>query len=60
LGKVVKKYYLNNNGKNNYEIIWDGLNDNNKSVSSGLYFGVVKSNGLEAKNTSTIKMVYLK
>ena len=60
LGKVVKKYYLNNNGKNNYEIIWDGLNDNNKSVSSGFYYGVVKSNDLEAKNTSTIKMVYLK
>ena len=60
LGEVVKKYYLKDNGKNNYEIIWDGSNDNNKSVSSGFYFGVVKSNDLKVKNTKTIKMIYLK
>ncbi len=66
VGRLVKKYHLDNKGQIKYEIIWDGLNDNNQSVSSGFYLGVLKSDLPEGlgnsnlKSTRIIKMIYLK
>ena len=59
LGRLVRRYYLTG-GKNKYEIIWDGLNDNKKSISSGFYFGILKEGDSKVRNTKTIKMIYLK
>lgn len=59
-GRLVKKYHLDKKGQNKYEITWNGLNENNKSVSSGFYLGVLKSDDPKTQNTKTTKMIYLK
>jgi len=60
IGRLIKKYYLDKREQNKYEILWNGINENNKYVSSGVYLGVLKSDDSKTQSTKTIKMIYLK
>lgn len=59
-GKQVRKYHITNNGQNNFEVIWNGLDDNNKNVSSGFYLGVLRPDDPGIKYTRSIKMILLR
>ncbi|MBC8385057.1 MAG: S8 family peptidase [Candidatus Cloacimonetes bacterium] len=52
-GQQIKKYSLFNN---KYSILWDGRDDDNKPVSSGIYFYKMSVGGF----TSTKKMILMK
>ena len=45
---------------NNHIVTWNGKNDNNKSVSSGVYFYKMISESNSGEYTSTKKMILLK
>ena len=47
-------------GANNHVITWNGKDDNNKPVSSGVYFYKMISEGNSGDYTSTKKMILLK
>ncbi len=55
-GKEVKTLIQSNQSAGWYNQIWNGLNNQNTQVSTGVYFARVTS----GKNSETIKMVYLK
>ena len=56
LGKKVKEIYNQETNIGKYNFSWDGKNDMNGKVNSGLYLFKVVFN----ENTKTIKSVYLK
>ena len=55
-GKVIKHLVNQNLSKGVYEFIWDGTNDSQHLVSSGIYFYSLESLGVRLTN----KMLYLK
>ncbi len=56
LGEKVRTLYQGVAAPGEYQILWDGLDDNNRSVSTGIYFCQLKSNN----SIITRKMLYLK
>jgi flagellar hook assembly protein FlgD len=38
LGQIVRTLHLQIRGSGIYNVVWDGLNDNGVSLSSGIYF----------------------
>ena len=56
-GQLVRTLSEEKDAGYNKSIVWDGRDNNNKSVSSGMYFYKMKSNG---RYTSTKKMILLK
>ncbi len=56
-GQRVKSLVRDNLVKGNHSIIWDGVNDSGKPVSSGIYFYKLSVNGL---SKSTKKCLLLK
>jgi len=53
-GQKIKQYLISHNQSS---IIWDGTDANNQSVSSGIYYSVIKDNG---KNIASRKMLLMK
>ncbi len=56
LGQKVKTLVSGNVAAGNHQVTWRGLDDNNKNVSSGIYFYRMKSGNY----TSTKKMILMK
>jgi hypothetical protein len=50
------EFYNRVHDKNDFTIVWDGTDENNRSVSSGIYFYRLKS----VETTMTRKMVLIK
>ncbi len=55
-GQLVKVVYNGKIDPGNFEIKWDGLNENGLSVPSGIYFANLRTN----EATNIIKMMILK
>jgi hypothetical protein len=55
-GQKVKTLVNENNAVGDYNILWNGIDDNGKDVSSGIYFYRLESNDY----TSTKKMILMK
>ena len=55
-GQKVKTLVSDYHAANNYSTVWNGTNDNNESVSSGIYFYKMKC----GNHTSLKKMILLK
>jgi len=61
-GQKVRNIYSNlchpepveGRGKNNYSILWDGTDENNQSVSSGIYFYKLRIDGKDIKSKKMI------
>ena len=56
-GQLVKKYQKDNQDSGSYSTIWNGLDMNNKKVSSGIYFYKLENN---RKTIDTKKMLLIK
>ncbi|MCD4796335.1 MAG: T9SS type A sorting domain-containing protein, partial [Candidatus Cloacimonetes bacterium] len=59
-GQQIKQYSISNNQcatAHKYSIVWDGTDDNGKSVSSGVYFYKLKAGDID---TQTRKMILMK
>lgn len=56
LGEVVKTFEINDNNKNVIELLWEGKNDNNEELASGIYIFTVRGQGF----SKSIKLVYMK
>lgn len=60
-GKKIKSFRLNSQKLGHYSVIWDGRNDKGVFVSSGVYYGNLKSFSKYGKNfSSSLKMVLIK
>ncbi len=55
-GQLVKTLFIQLNGKGDYSVFWDGLNELNKSVSSGVYLYKISCR----KHHSSGKMILIK
>lgn len=55
-GQLVKSIYSGYQEKGTYQMIWDGKDDNNNSVSSGIYYASLKT----SKQNIVKKMLLLK
>ncbi|MEJ5352413.1 MAG: VIT domain-containing protein [Melioribacteraceae bacterium] len=56
LGEIVKTFELRDNNKNIIELFWDGKNDNNEELASGIYIFTLRGEGF----SKSIKLVYMK
>ena len=56
IGQVVKTLVNESQKPSQYEVAWDGKNDEGVSVGSGIYFYSIEVNGFEQTN----KMILLK
>ncbi len=56
LGEVVKTFEINNNNQNIIELFWNGKNDNNEELTSGIYIFTVRGAGF----SKSVKLVYMK
>ena len=56
LGQKVRTYDLGERAPGRYDIMWDGMNERGKTVSSGIYFYRFESD----KFTQTKKLVLIK
>ena len=56
LGRVVVNLLNEEVDAGNYSMVWNGLNDNNKKVASGVYFALLKT----SQEFKIIKMMLLK
>ena len=59
-GQLVKTLVDDQREANNYTVTWNGTDDSNKSVSSGVYFYKMISEGNIGRYTSTKKMILMK
>ena len=59
-GQLVKTLVNEVKESGNYTVTWNGTNNSNKSVSSGVYFYKMISEGNSGRYTSTKKMILLK
>ena len=59
-GEKVRTLVDKNLASNNHIVSWNGVDDNNKSVASGVYFYKLISDGNSGRYTSTKKMILLK
>jgi len=56
LGQKVRSLVNEEHPAGEYTVVWDGRDDNGRSVSSGVYFGVMRAGG----DQSVRRMVLLK
>jgi len=56
LGEVVKTFEINDNNRSVIELHWEGKNDNNEELASGIYIFTVRGQGF----SKSIKLVYMK
>jgi hypothetical protein len=59
-GQLVKTLIDEQREANNYTVIWNGRDNSSKSVSSGVYFYKMVSEGNIGRYTSTKKMILMK
>ena len=59
-GQLVKTLVNEVKESGNYTVTWNGTNNSNRSVSSGVYFYKMVSEGNSGRYTSTKKMILLK
>jgi len=56
LGQIVRKFSIEQNPQNQYQIIWQGKNDTGNEVSSGTYFFVASTQ----QKQYSLKLLFLK
>jgi len=55
IGQTIKTYQLKNNkGIYRTEVEWDGHNDSDQPVTSGIYFVILKSSGIVKSHKITL------
>lgn len=59
-GKLIKEYRIENDGRQNYKIIWNAVNSRNEGVASGIYLAVLRRDDNSSKNRKVIKLIFLK
>ena len=59
-GQLIRKLNPGKLNSGKYQVEWDGKNDNQEEISSGVYFGSILVNSYTKVESKVFKMIYLK